>query len=242
MNCQARKEDWKGLFTLFPCLPTELRRDIWKLAILHTAPWYLRVRGRSGGAPSSLTVLRSPGLSSITLACVEAKQEWERVEAELYTNKKASWKRLILLLESSVPVASLLGVKLADHGLRDAIRHTCVFTDPATNLSNVFLGLSNFPRLEKIEIFVAPQICADGHTLRTKDSELAGDIQQDTQSQEQAAGQGAGQVRLHILNTDPSKAVRDFYERPEAPRITVITPNNLECPSQPSRKWAFFIN
>lgn len=242
MSRQTRQEDWKGLFTLFQCLPAELRCDIWKLAMLHTAPWYLRIRGRSGGAPASLTVFRSPALSSITLACVEANQEWERVEAELCANKEASWKRSILLLESSVPVASLLEVNLADHGLRDTIRHACIFTDPATNLSNVFIGLSNFPRLEKIEIVVAPKICADDYTMRTKDPELAGDMQQDTPSQEQGADQGAGQVRLHILNIDPSKAVRDFYERPEAPRITLITPNNLKCPSQPSRKWSFFIN
>lgn len=222
-------------FPLFSALPSELRQQIWRIALFSSTPPLVSVEVPNHTDDPHLS-FRSVGRSSIALvalACAEALKEWSHISRS-FLGALLPPKYIphtVFLLHSPFRVVQLLGTFWAPSDLAAQIRHVCFVVVPSTALTEIFSALVSFPRLETIALIVPTCLAQDGIQLNSLgDSDAAETLAQlvhhhlpiENQCPEQ------GDFGLLLRGRLPSPSVMAFYTRDDAPQVKLLAPRHDE--------------
>ncbi|KAH6951091.1 hypothetical protein BKA56DRAFT_505923 [Ilyonectria sp. MPI-CAGE-AT-0026] len=218
-------------FPKFPSLPPEIRRQVWKLALLGANMSVISIKAD----PATCEPVQYSSVSSVALACREASVEWAMISCRFSEHFPVNvcLQRTICLIQG-IPRSSATPARepCLEVDMAPRIRHVAFLLPSNVNLKEIFAAFSTFHHLQTI-IAVTPPRSINGvrHLDRHEISQIARGLAELADEPPTGSQNGkSGHVGLLLRGDPPSQAVRAFYSRSDAPQIKLLTRRS----SQPS--------
>lgn len=217
-------------FPPFSTLPLELRRQIWRIALLSKTPSIISVEvSTSIGDPHlSFRKVGHSSVVSVALSCVEAFDEWSCI-SRCFLGAVLPRKYIphtVFLLHSPLRVVRLLTSLSTPFNLAIQIRHVSFVVVPNTTLTGVLSALTSFPHLETIVLIVPSCLARDDMQLDSLEDSHVAETLTELVRHPSIEGQcpEQGDFSLLLRGRLPSPSVMAFYARDDAPQIKLLTP------------------